>query len=473
MVAFSGRKIFIFTLTLLIFASSVPAFSSGYNINIRIDGLPDSTLLLAYHFGNRKYIKDTIQLDSSGKGIFKGGEALPGGVYLVVMPGMNYFELLIDREQNFSLQTDFSEPVQNIKIEGSNENTQFIEYHRFMNEKQAASAQLQKRIEENRNNPDSMQYLQELGRTLDSEAQKYWKSITDNNPGTLLANMISAMKNPEIPDFHIPEDSKNPDSLKWTMSYKYTVEHFFDHIDFSDERLLRTPVLHSKLEHFFTRTLIQHPEAIIPEAVRVVELSKSNEKVFQYVLVYLLNHYERSQIMGLDEVFVELAEKYYLTGEAFWVTDETRKKLRERVERLKPNLIGRTAAEMVMSTPEGKTVSLHKTEAKYTILYFYEPSCGHCRVVTPRLNKLYREFRDQGLEVFGVYIYSDVNEWNEYISKNELEWINVFDPENKTYFRYYYDIYSTPTIYILDSDKTIIAKRIGIETVEQMIKDMI
>lgn len=458
-------------LILVFVAATSQVYATGYNIRVKIEGLQDTTLLLAYHFGNRKYIKDTIQVDSQGAGEFKGDEALPGGIYLVVLPEMDYFEILIDREQDFSIETTRTEPVMNMKVQGSDENRQFIEYHRFMNRKQSESSSVQERLENNRNNPDSLQKLQAMGRELDREVQQYWNSLIEANPGTLLASLLFAMQKPPIPEFEVPADATNPDSLRWTMGYEYNKEHFFDNIDFSDERLLRTPVLHNKLEQFFTRTIIQNPDTIIPEAVRIVEKSKVNDKVFQYVLVFLLNHYERSHIMGLDEVFVELAERYYLSGEAFWVTEETINKLRERVERIKPNLLGATAAELKMRTPGGDYVSLHNTNAEYTILYFYEPACGHCKVVTPRLNKLYEIYRDRGLEVFAVYIYGDVEEWTEYISQNNLQWINVFDPQNETYFRHYYDVYSTPTIYILDSDKTIIAKRIGIETVEQMMEE--
>lgn len=464
-------KITILAVLLTLMAGS-PLFSSGYNVRVRVAGLQDTTLLLAYHFGNRKYIKDTIRVDSNGSGVFTGDEELPGGVYLVVLPGMDYFEILVDKEQDFSLETTAEEPVKNMQVEGSEENQLFMEYHRFMNEKQAVSSDIQQRIQANRNNPDSVQSLQSIARALDSDVQDYWSSVITSQPASLLAKMIRAMRNPVIPEFDIPEGALNPDSLRWVMGYNYNKNHYFDEIDFSDARLLRTPILHNKLEHFFTQTIIQRPDSIINEAVRVVELARADDDVFQYVLVYLLNHYERSQIMGHDEVFVELAERYYLSGEAFWVTGETLGKLRERVEQIKPNLIGRKAAEMRMRTPGGQMVSLHEVEAEYTVVYFFEPACGHCKVVTPRLNELYRKYRENGLKVFAVYIYGDVKEWEEYISSNDLDWINVFDPQNTTNFRRNYDIYSTPTIYILDSDKTIIGKRIGIETVEQMLEEL-
>ncbi len=466
----------IILLGVLITAQACPLYptpTTGYNINVRIDGLQDSTLYLAYHYGNRKYIKDTIKLDSSGSGVFKGDEALPGGIYLVVMPEMKYFEVLIDQEQNFSIETSMDEPLMSMEVKGSEESKHFNIYQKFMAEKQSASLNLQKRLELNRGDPDSVRYLNSVGKALDNEVNNYWNSIIDDYPGTLLANMISTMKIQEVPEFDVPKDTKNPDSLRWAMGYQYNKKHFFDLVDFSDERLLRTPVLHNKLEHYFTRTLIQRADSIIPEAIRVVELSRENDKVFQYVLVYLLNLFEGSVVMGLDEAFVELAERYYLSGEAFWVDEKTVSNLKEKVERIKPNLIGRTAAEMKMRTPEGNFIGLHETDAEYIIIYFYEPACGHCKVVTPRLNKLYDKYRDQGLKIFAVYIYDDIEEWKEYISSNNLDWINVFDPRNETYFRHYYDVYSTPTMYIVDSDKTIIAKRIGIETIEQMIEELL
>ena len=55
---------------------------SGYEIEITLDGLPDSTVFLAYHLGDKQYIKDTLKLDRSGHGIFNGkGSFATGSLY--------------------------------------------------------------------------------------------------------------------------------------------------------------------------------------------------------------------------------------------------------------------------------------------------------------------------------------------------------------------------------------------------------
>ncbi|HOG57814.1 MAG TPA: DUF4369 domain-containing protein, partial [Bacteroidales bacterium] len=67
----------------------------GYEISVNVSGLSDSTIFLAYHFGDKQYIQDTVVLDSSGNAVFSGQEALPQGIYMIVLPGKQYFEILM------------------------------------------------------------------------------------------------------------------------------------------------------------------------------------------------------------------------------------------------------------------------------------------------------------------------------------------------------------------------------------------
>lgn len=458
---------------ILFFSVTGYVLSQSYKIDLKLDGLSDTTVYLAYHFGNKKYVRDTIQLDSNGKGTFSGKEELPGGIYLIVLPGMTYFEILVSDSQEFKIETTFSDPLNNLKVYHSPENILFNHYQRFMADKQSESENLQQRMRTNSEIRDSVLYFQEKLRNLDKDVKNYWNKIIQENPGSLMAKIVKGMMNIEIPDFEIPDHITNKDSLRWVLGYNYNQKHFFDNIDFSDERLLRTPILHNRIEHYFTRMIIQSPDSIMPRAIDVIEKSRANEKVYQYVLVYLLNHYETSHIMGLDEVFVHLAEEYYLSGKAPWANQDLIDKLTTRVQRLKPNLIGRVGADLRMQTQQGNFIHLHQVEANYIILYFYEPGCGHCKTVTPQLFDIYRKYNNKGVEVFAVYILDDKDEWINYTTKNNYNWINVYDPSNASFFRHYYDIYSTPTIYMLDKDKKIIAKRIGAETVEKILQENI
>ena len=51
---------------------------NGYRIEIKIDGLKDTTLLLGYHFGDKKFVSDTARIDSNGVAIFEGQRPVSG-----------------------------------------------------------------------------------------------------------------------------------------------------------------------------------------------------------------------------------------------------------------------------------------------------------------------------------------------------------------------------------------------------------
>ena len=65
-------KFFITVLLSILPAMVFSQLKGGYEIEITLDGLPDSTVYLAYHLGDKQYIKDTLKLDRSGHGIFRG-----------------------------------------------------------------------------------------------------------------------------------------------------------------------------------------------------------------------------------------------------------------------------------------------------------------------------------------------------------------------------------------------------------------
>jgi len=74
-----------------------------------------------------------------------------------------------------------------------------------------------------------------------------------------------------------------------------------------------------------------------------------------------------------------------------------------------------------------------------------------------------------GVEVYAANINTDMEKWKDFIKKFNLTFINVADPNTHSNFRADYYVDQTPKIYILDSDKNIIAKKLDVEQIADFI----
>ena len=462
-------------LVLLVLAVfSLSAFPQpGYRIEVKIDGLRDTTLMLGYHFGEKKFVADTALIDSRGVAVFQRDTLLPGGMYLVILPERTYFDILLGENQRFSLSTSTQDLFANLRFVGSPENNQFLEYQKFMGEMQRRMEVLREEMQAVGDDKVREQSVMNQMNNLDRQVNEYWDKIVEKNQGTFLANLIRSIRPVAIPEFQIPDGTNNPDSVRWVMSYNFNQRHYLDNIDLADERLLRTPFVQGRVDMYFDRLLLQIPDTISKYATKVIERTRPSPRMFQYMVSHLLNKYQTSNIMGMDAVFVHIAEQYYLSGLTPWVTPEIIEKIRERVNDLKPNLIGQIAPNVSMWDANGRVVSLHSVKGEATVVYFWEPTCSHCLKVTPELKKIYDKFRNRGVSVVAVYTQGDRDAWVEHVAKHELNWINLWDPNRSSNYHKLYDIFSTPVLYVLDRDKRIVAKRIGVEALERFLEEEI
>jgi thiol-disulfide isomerase/thioredoxin len=198
-------------------------------------------------------------------------------------------------------------------------------------------------------------------------------------------------------------------------------------------------------------------------------LAKANEKVFQYALVTLVNKYANSKVMGDDAVYVHLVKNYYEAGFASWIDEEQLAKMKERRVALEPLLIGKISPNLSLrDTTINRFYTLHDITTDYTILYIWDPECGHCKKVTPKLGEFYKKHKNESLSVYAITTSNieEIDVWKNFIKKHNLDWINVSDLYYQTNFRTIYDVTSTPQVFVLDKNKKIIAKRIAVEQLE-------
>src|SRR5206468_2925246 len=142
----------------------------AYDIKVRLKGLQDTVAYLGNHFGDKQYVRDTMRVNHEGWVEFKGNEALPGGIYLIVMPNKTYFEILVtDEEQKFTIETDTTDFVNIFTVKGSMENKLFNDHQKFIVQKTMQSKDLQKRLEANKDNKDSTKIVRDKMIYLDKE----------------------------------------------------------------------------------------------------------------------------------------------------------------------------------------------------------------------------------------------------------------------------------------------------------------
>ncbi|HEY6161071.1 MAG TPA: thioredoxin-like domain-containing protein [Bacteroidia bacterium] len=457
---------------ILFLLSVLPLFcfaqKDGYSIKIRIKPLKDSVLYFGNYYGDKQYVKDTARIDANGNAVFDGKEKLPGGIYLVVLPSKKFMEVIVDKEQNFSLETDTNDLVRKMNVKGSEDNKLFYKYLSFIADRQKDADPLRKKLEKTKDK-DSIKTLQEQLGAIDKKVKDYKADYVKEHSETLLAKVFTASQDPEVPKAPILPNGR-PDSLFTFLYYK---SHYFDNVDFSDDRLLRTPVLYNKMKYYLDKLVLQLPDSIIKEADMIIGRTNGNKETFKYCVYYCTYTYETSPYMGMDAVFVHMVNKYYKTGQAYWVDEENLKKILDKAKILEPLLIGKTAPPLFLPDTLAKVTGFTNIKSPYLILYFWDPECGHCKKATPKLKAFYDKFHSKGFEVYAVDIEENREEWLKYIREHNLNWVNVTNAEHRYYLKEYYDVYSTPVIYLLDENKKIIAKRIDADQLEGFVTNML
>lgn len=469
----SFSRFFYFFIPLLLIPYS--SFSQdGYSIKGKIKGWHDTVCYFGNHYGNKQYVKDTAKIDKDGNFVFKGDKKLDGGIYLIVFPNKVYYELLIDKEQNFYAETDTAKMVTNMKIKGSEDNAMFYKYLNFISQKGQSKEPLIKRISKIREDSlaaattkkDSIKILQDKINSIDKEVETYKNNFIKEYPSSFLSTIFKAQT-----DVAVPETPTLPNGRKdSTFPYRYFKEHYWDNIPLSDDRILRTPIFHGKLKYYFDKVLMQHPDSIIKESDILVAKTNGNKEMFKYIVWYMTLTYETSPIMGMDAVFVHQVEQYYVTKKAFWVDSIQIQKVVHRGLTLKPLLLGKPAPVVIMQDSSEKNISLYEVKSKYTVLIFWDPDCGHCQKVLPKLKETYdAKLKAKGVTVYSVDIEDMEDKWKKFIREKNLNFINVHDKYKQYYLRQLFDIYSTPVIYILDENKRIKAKRIDVDQIDGFI----
>ncbi len=450
-------------ISLIICALPISLIGQGLRLTLSVPDLPEKEVILSHRLGMKFYTDDTIKTDNRGSAVFESGEPMPAGMYQLVFPDKKFVEFFLDKDQVFGISTKISALTDNLRFNGSAENSRFHEWQQQYALKRSSGSAIQSRLKKGNLSPDSIQLLNKELHQIQVSVNQIWDSAINDLAGTLAGNFIRGLKPAQVPDSFLKANTQEGQ----LRQYQFVRAHFFDNIDFTDEGLLRTPLIENKLDQYFKQVVPPVPDTIISDARKIIELSKPAINMYQFVVQYIFNLYTDPEIMGTDAVYVYIAENYYLTGQTPWIDSANLRGINARVKELKPLLLGKVAPALdgLVNTEE-QPVELNEIKSKYLILYFWSPDCGFCKESTPKLYSQYEDLKKLGIEIVALNTRLDKQLWLTFISENQLSWINVYSPVRIKFMIDKYQAFSTPIMYILDSERRIIAKNISVDQVK-------
>lgn len=455
---------------IILFGYLSPSYGQHeYLIKFKINGLKDTTCLIAYYYSNGTYIKDTLKVDGSGRCTFQAPADLPKGLYVLVITDKLYFDFAVNNDRQFSMETTKGDPINKMVIKNSPENELFYKYLRYNREKFEQIQAVEKKSKLDADQKDTLKIYSDQVNKINKELIAYKLGIVEKYPDSFTAFMINAMREPEIPEIPILSNGR-PDS---TFRYNYYKSHFWDGTDFTDDRLLRTPVFHNKLKKYFDNVVVQNPDSVIREVDTFMEKTRPNPEMFKYLVWFTTYRYENPEFMGFDKVFIHIVDKYYVTGQTTWITKTVNENIIKKANKIRPLLIGQKAPNMIMQDTNNQLVSMYNIQAEFLLLLFWDPDCGHCEKEIPIIKEFYDQNKVKyGFEVFAICSDTSLVKWKKSIIKKKMNWINVDGPRTLTGdYHEQYDIISTPVIYLLNQKKEIIAKRLPAEKVAGFIEN--
>ena len=464
---------------LLLLCSGALWAQGGYEITVTLKPYKDQYIYLGHYFGKSYPIIDSVKVDQQSRGVFKGKQPLQGGIYLIGFPNKSgFFEILVDKQQQFSVTADSATLPNGITYTNSPDNELFARYQRMVSEKGMRINSLREVLKTAPTRADSTRLIDSLN-TLDVDLRNSRDRLIEEHSGTFLASLLQAMREPVLPT-ELQQPTNREDSIK---AFRYYRDHFWDGVNFWDGRLAYTTFFEEKLDRYFNQLVTPHPDSVNKEMDYMLGFASINPEMQRFLLLRFINRYYSQRYMWEDAVFVHLYEKYFSSKTYPWLSEQGKKTITDRAYSLMANILGTPATDIELPDSTGRTVSLYALQKQYTLVVFWDPTCGHCKETLPKIDSVYAaRWKQDGVGIYAVAKETEGTraDWLRFIAEKKIgHWSHVYYSKeaeknrvekNVPGYSQLYDVQSFPTLYLLDKDKRIVAKKLSYEQMDEIIQ---
>jgi thiol-disulfide isomerase/thioredoxin len=455
----------------VLFLCNAAAAQDGYEVKVTLKPFKNQYVYLGHYFGKQLPVIDSVKLDDKSTAVFKGPKKLPGGIYLLGYPDKTgYFELIIDKEQRFAVQADTVSKYKGLKFQNSKENLAFNTYQLLSQENGLRADSAKKALAGIKTKKDSTK-LNDIIANAGKAVRTFREDFLKKNNDAVLSLIFKLTNEPTVPPAAMHPGGKY-DSL---YAYQYFKNHYWDGIYLFDERLARTPgnLFETKLDRYFEQLVVPNADSVIKELDYFLSYSSVSADLQKFLLIKFANRYMQMKYQSDDAVFVHLYQKYFANKTYPWLTEKGSKTIIDRAYSMMSNITGTPSPEINLPDTAGKDVSLYAVPAPYTVVVIYDPTCGHCKETLPSVDSIYtKKWKAAGVKIFAMAKETGGNKknWTDFIAEHKLQgWYNVYCSKkteeervksNIPSYSQLFDVLTFPTLYLLDKDKKIIAKKL-------------
>ncbi len=430
-----------------------------FHLRGTIPGMSNSDVFLLEDFADSQKMVDTAKTDISGTFDFTFKKDMPVGMYRIMTPLGQVFNVIYNHE-NIAFEATGLQGNDQIKVEKSIEN---LIYYKYLHVKSKDELRINILMPVLQYYPPADTFyavIRHQVEKLQEETAQVTHTLIAQNPGTLAAHFI-AMDQPVYPPATIPA----------TAQEQWIKKHYLDHVDFNDTLLLRTRLFTAKLVGYLS--LYQKDgmdkkameKAFTAPVDTLLKKARVNEKMYLFTLGYFLKGF---QSFGFEHLLEHIAKTQNLSS--LQGNDPEKLALESQLQIIRRLAIGKTAPDFKAKTLKGKKIQLSKINAQHTLLVFWASWCPHCTATLPKLKKYYDPAHPEKLQVIAISVDNDRKSLEKEIKKEGYLWPNIARLKGwDSPIALEYGISSTPTFILLDKDKKIVAKPGNLHELEQLL----
>jgi len=426
-----------------------------------IANLPQKTLYLLNFYGEKNTVVDSARTDASGAFSFSLPSSLSPGMYRLNWSKDKFIDLVYNRE-NIRLQTHAEHPGDSLRILESAENSLFYSFTAIDRTNKMKMELLQPVIDYYPQQDTFYAQASTEYETVQKNQEAILDSLKKTNPGSYTIRLFELYHTPYLPA-----------ALPAEFRLTFLKQHYFDRTDFSDTALLRSNGWANKAISYLALysdnryTQKQLEAEFIKAATFMLNAASVNPDVFKFLLDYLVSGFDKYHF---EDVITYLAENYQ---DPFSCEDTERKSaLQKKLDTFKKIAVGQPAPDFELPDIKGKPVKLSSIQAEYTLLIFWTSECGHCIEMLPKVKALYEAQKQKRYEILAVSIDTSRNSWLQTVKDEKFLWLNASDLKGfDSQPADLYNIYATPTMFLLDREKKILAKPISYRELEGVLRE--